>query len=338
MNPVLAHLLDAVSLAPSAHNTQPWGLTWTGAALEFRIRPDRRLTAIDPHDAEALHGLGAALESALLTLAQLGYRGSYTVAGAFDPVAPLVTLTWAATSDPRPDPTLYRMIPVRRTARVAYSDALPPAPAIDTLAAAVHPPCGLSLLTDPVAVRRVRRLVGVATAAQLRARATTRELYDWLRFTPSDPRWRRDGLTAACMGWGWLTARAARVLLHPLAVRVVGGLGLRGLVYGGTDANAAAAPALALLTVTADTIAARVEAGRTLQRVWLIAAAHGLATHPISAAVDVPATRDEVLQLLEIPAGVIPVNLFRIGFAPPTPRSPRVPVDELLDGPPRAET
>ena len=83
--------------------------------------------------------------------------------------------------------------------------------------------------------------------------------------------------------------------------------------------------------------------GRVLQRLWLIAAQHGLTTHPLSALLDCPATlgpTTAAFRLLESPSahggypGVRgrghPAAVFRLGFAPPAARAPRLPLDELI--------
>src|SRR6059036_3375814 len=94
MEPILAHVLEAIRRAPSAHNTQPWWLRWRGDSLEIGLRRERMLPNGDRSGLDALHGVGAALENAMLALEHLGMRGSYEIAEHEEPSGPLVRLRW----------------------------------------------------------------------------------------------------------------------------------------------------------------------------------------------------------------------------------------------------
>lgn len=331
MEPLLAHLLDAAGRAPSAHNTQPWRLRWRGDALEVTVPAERMLPAGDPSGHDTLHGLGAMLENVLLTLPQHGYEGRYEIAERPGPEAPVFVVRWRPALGPTPDPTLYRMIPVRRTSRLAYRPEPPPAAALDAMRAAATPPCALRLMLDPGSILELRRLAAQATALQLADAAIARELHGWMRFSPRDPRWYRDGLNAACMGLNAVEGIVAGWLLSAPILRVLVQLGLHRALFANVGQQAPPSPVLCLLTVSGEGVAARIEAGRCLQRVWLTAATHGLVTHPLSAALDVSATRPRALERFGIGAGEHPVNLFRLGDSPLPARSPRLPADEILE-------
>jgi hypothetical protein len=341
MDSVLAHLLDAAGRAPSAHNTQPWVLRPRGSdELEVSVRAGRTLPAADPTGADTLHSLGAMLENLLITLAHLGCAAEYEVMGPVAPEAPVLRIRWRpagrspSVRDRNGDPAaLYRMIPIRRTSRLRY-DAAPIAPEIlAALRAAVRPPGALYVLTEARAIAEVRALVAAATAEQLADAPVARELYGWLRFSPRDRRWYRDGLNAACMGWRSWEAAAIRLLLAPSVLPFLSRWGLHRALCADVDQQAPPAPAICLLTVEEESVAARIEAGRILQRLWLTAALHGLVTHPLSAAVDVTSTRPRVLERFGVPAGQSHVNLFRLGRSAPPARSSRLPADEILDAP-----
>jgi len=333
MDALLAELLDAAQAAPSAHNTQPWLLKWTGTELHGQINSERTIPAADPTFADLLHAFGAMIENILLTLEQRGLTGEYEIAVHAMTEAPYLRLSWKPATSPPPDPTLYRMIPVRRTSRLPYAPTPVSSEALAAMRAIVAPPCSLFVLTDPAAIHAVRKLVALAAVEQMRDRPIVQELYHWLRFSRRDPRWYRDGLTAACMGWGRWSAAFLRVMLAPAVVRCVAACRLHRLIYGGVNSQAPAAPALCLLTVEGEGASVRTEAGRTLQRLWLTAAAYGLVTHPLSAGVDHAPTRPQVFAQFGVPGGQKHVNLFRLGQSPPSSRAPRLPADELLVAP-----
>ena len=330
MDPLLAHILDAAGRAPSAHNTQPWLLRWLGAMLEVRANRERCLPAADPSYVDILHSLGAMLENVLLTLAHLGYTPSYRVAEHMDFDAPMVVVSWRKSKEAPPDPALYRMIPIRRTSRLPYvPEPVEPA-ALDALRAAVGPRCALHFLTNAEAISEVRALVAEATAELLTERHTAMELREWIRFSSHDRRWYRDGLTAACLGWKPWEAAAAKLILSPAVLRFLTRWGLHHTLCANVDQQAPPAPALCLLMVETESCAARIEAGRCLQHLWLTAARFGLVTHPLNAALDVSSTRERILEIFHALPTQHHVNLFRLGRSATPARSPRLPADEIL--------
>jgi hypothetical protein len=193
------------------------------------------------------------------------------------------------------------------------------------------PPCELQILTDPKTIHEIRALVADATAEQLADDAVASELFAWTRFSPRDPRWYRDGLNAACMGWKGIERLATRVVLAPRTLQLLSRWGLLKKLCGNVDQQAPRAPALCLLSIEGEGTRPRIEAGRCLQRIWLTAAVQGLVTHPLSAAVDVPRTRPRVFELMSVSPGRLHVNLFRIGRSAPPARSARLPADEILE-------
>ena len=331
MNTLLAHLVEAASRAPSAHNTQPWQLRWEENELQVCVAEQRMLRVADPEGFDTLHALGAMLENLLLTLRQLGYEGEYHVADHWDLSQPLIVLRWHSRSGLKPDPKLYRMIPIRRTSRLEYYQEIIPPRILEDIRAAAACPAKLYLLTDPEAIDEIRSLAARSGAEALGNRNYAAELYGWMRFSRRDAGWYRDGLNAECMGWERVeSALAKKLLAPPIASRLVKFWWSKWL-YTNTEQQAPFAPALCLLATHDSSLAGHVEAGRNLQRVWLVAAAHGLVTHPLSAAVDDPRSRPRVLEIFGAPPGEIPVDLFRLGKSFKTGRSARLPADELLE-------
>lgn len=330
MNPLLAHLLEAAARAPSAHNTQPWVLSWREDELRIRLDRERMLPAADPEGSDAVHSLGAVIENLLLTLSQLGLEGQYLVNGECES-DPVVMLRWRKSDGPRPDPSLYRMIPIRSTVRLRYFREPIPEAVLDNITRAAQSPSRLYVLTNERAIDEVRSLAALASARLLENEDYSRELYRWLRFSHRHPDWYRDGLNSECMGWNAITGAVCRHLLKPAAVRMLARLHLSRWLYANANQQAPFAPALCLLTTSDVTCRGRVDAGRSLQRTWLTAAKHGLVTHPLSAAVDYKQFRPRVFQLFGVAEGEVHVNLFRLGRSGKAPRSPRLTADELLE-------
>ena len=332
MDTLLAHLLEAASRAPSAHNTQPWRLRWRKDELQVYVSEKRMLRIADPEGFDTLHAIGAVLENLLLTLRQLGFEGEYQVTDNWNLSKPVVRIRWRSVAGLTPDPTLYRMIPIRRTSRLTYLHE-PIVPRIlAEISAAVACPSKLYLLTDPAAIAETRSLAARSGAQALGNRDYAAELYRWMRFSRRDSSWYRDGLNAECMGWNAVEAGLARQFLKPTFATILAKSRWTRWLYADPDEQAPFAPALCLLTSADSSFAGHLNAGRNLQRVWLTASAHGLVTHPISAAVDYPSSRGRVLELFGVGRGEIHINLFRLGKSSKTAaRSARLPADELLE-------
>jgi hypothetical protein len=328
MNVLLAHLLEAAGRAPSAHNTQPWKLIWHENELQVCVPEHRMLPAVDPEGADTLYALGAMLENLMLTLRQLGFEGEYVVAEKWQFNEPTIILRWRPRGS-KADSPLYRMIPIRRTSRVPYLDEPMPSGVLKDIEEAARP-ARLYVLMDWAAKDEIRFLTAAAGTRALQNERYASELYRWMRFSRCDPGWYQDGLNAECMGWNRIEAALARQLLRPSVIRVLAKLWFTRWLYTNIDQQAPFAPALCLLTTQDSSFGGRVQAGRSLQRVWLTAAAHGLVTHPLSAAVDDARSRGRVLALFAVPAGETHINLFRLGKSPKTARSARLPADALL--------
>jgi len=331
MDTLLAHLVEAANRAPSAHNTQPWRLRWQGNELHVCVTEQRMLRVADPDGFDTLHAIGALLENLLLTLRQLGYEGEYHVVDHWDLGQPVVVLRWHSRPGLKPAPTLYRMIPIRRTSRLEYSQEPILPRVLEEIRAAATCPAKLYVLTDAAAIDEIRSLAARSGAEALRNQDYAGELYRWMRFSRKDSGWYRDGLNAECMGWNRIESALAQRLMAPSIVSRLARLWWSKWMYTNTEQQAPFAPALCLLATHDRSLAGHVNAGRNLQHAWLTAAAHGLVTHPLSAAVDDPSSRARVLEIFAVPAGEIHVNLFRLGESPKTARSARLPADELLE-------
>ena len=330
MDTLLSHIIDAARCAPSPHNTQPWSFQPLNDELEIYVNEQRLLAVADPHAYDTQHALGAMLENILLTLAHLGYATNYEVSKSFDWKMPIIRLRWQPLESARSDSQLYRMIPIRRTSRLPYSPEAVSPSILETMHSAIDPTCKLTTLTDPDAITEIRSLVTVATEKLMADNNVAEELYRWLRFSPRDPRWYRDGLNAACLGWKPWEAAVAAVVLQPSVLNGLKRMGLYHSVFSDITQHAPQTPALCLLTVKSSEIDQRIEAGRCLQRIWLIAGTQRLSTHPLSAALDSALTRGRVCDLFKITPGDHPVCLFRLGRSALPAHSYRLPVDELL--------
>ena len=325
--------LRGARTAPSAHNTQPWRFApLQDGRIGVGWAPERALPVGDPTCRDLRLSLGAAVESARLHSLAEG------VAFSFEPAPPDAqnTVGWlvpdARAGPPDPaDLALAAALDRRQTARGGHLPRAVPVSVREALIAeAARADRQLQIATDRPTVRRLATLAGQATAALFADDAVHAELWQWLRLDPTDPAYQRDGLTADCLELSGPTRWLAHQTMPPSRMRWLSRLGLHHLLASDTARVARQSAAICLLTTPRWDRDALVATGRLLQRLWLLAATTGLTTHPLSALLDCAETAGPTIAAFGPPAEEHPAAVFRLGFAPPAARSPRLPLDEIV--------
>jgi hypothetical protein len=293
--------------APSAHNTQPWLLSYAADEVRIGVDPARSLPVSDPTGRDLELGLGAFVESCLVVAADAGL--------AVDAMSDGPRAVRLVASD-----AVYRTVFTaadldgRRVARGRYV----PGPVPQDVLAHLEP--GLVHLP----ARELAADLAAADRWMFGTRDSVDELREWLRLRPGHPRYHRDGLTDRALALSRVEARLLDAALRSLAVtRRLGVPALlaasgRGLLR--SDGS--------VLVLTGPAGEDRVAAGRRLLRTWLVLARHGLAVHPLSQLLDCPATADRVRQRIHPGVGEVePLAVFRVGRPRTEPvRSARLPV------------
>lgn len=335
--------------APSAENRHE---------LRFRITPAGSVELVatglagwseQPHrKLLAQISFGAVVENMALHAGAIGL--SQTTHWLPQPDRPELVARMAWHPSAQPGDPLAAAIPARHTNRRFYRRGALGEPVLARLAhaAAAVPGAQLRWL-DPPALRRVAlQAIRLAETERFRRRELHAELFGAVRFElgwrASAPHGLPPGALeveppmrpffAALRHWPLMRA-ASRIGAHHL-------LGLRA-----GDLPCRLAPHLGLLVAAdADEDIAALHAGRALQRVWLAAAAEGLAFQPMAASTALaaqrpgsgwvePAVQARLRALLDTMKGdarACPLMLFRIGrAAAPNVVTERLPVDSFLD-------
>ncbi|MCE3555673.1 NAD(P)H nitroreductase [Pseudonocardia sp. RS11V-5] len=302
--------------APSVHNTQPWRWRVRRTEVELHADPTRHLVDTDPGRRDLLISCGAALHHLRVAVAGLGAAVDVEYLPDPENEQHLATVRLV---DGRPDPSaaaLFGQLERRHSDRRPYSAQAVPAGRLAALVsrAARHGVLALPVI-DPTVLHRVNEVLRSAAREQRRVPGCLAELLLWThRYANA-----HDGVPRGAVPTRtglWDQPHLQRFPAGTLAP--CRGSGTSGGTDGGT---------LLLLATPRDDAAARLAAGEALSAVLLAATRAGLATAPLSQAVELPSTRTRLCAALRMPDE--PQILIRIGVplpgaAPlaPTPRRP----------------
>lgn len=283
---VLSRILDAGIRAPSAENKHDLRFQSVGDSVRL-LATDRASWAEQPHrQLLALLSYGAVVENIRLRSAELGQ--DVTVEWLPDANQPevIADFRWVPTAAP-PDP-LCRVIELRHTNRRFYRRASLPAEALARLSAAADavPGAGLRWLDDAPARKLALTAIRVAETERFRRRALHAELFGAVRFEIGWERSADEWLPPAALQIEAPMRLPFAALRHWPLMRALGGFGAHhalGLRAGYLPC--ALAPHIGLILAKGQREdLGNLKAGRAFQRVWLAAAAQGLALQPMAAA------------------------------------------------------
>lgn len=285
----LEQLVKAGAAAPSVGNVQPWQFLWQHRRLLLFHDPLRSASIWDPDHLQALIGLGACLENIVLQ----GHAMGLEVAARPFPVPGkahlIASISFRDTPFPGAEPHvmdhLAAQIAGRCTNRklVARQPVAPEAASLLQAAAATGRGCRLHWADHQEQLQAVAQLCGEAERLRTLDPHGHREYFrDQLRWTPETAAGTKDGVDLRTLELPPAGIAALQVASDRRAMDLIGQWGTGKSLGQLAALPAMTASALALLTCAEQTPAAFLEAGRTLERIWLAATAQGLSVHPIS--------------------------------------------------------
>jgi nitroreductase len=306
---VLADAARAALHAPSVFNTQPWNWHIAGDTMELSADPSRRLETTDHDGRLLLISCGAALHHARTALAAAGF--AVTVDRLPDPSRPgLLARIHLGTTVP-PDPEAQRMaaaIPRRRTDRRAFGDRQVSEAMLTRLRRFVESEGAYLHVVPREQVPALAVSTERAAGAEHDDPAYRAELDRWT----NRPQWRGDGVPPT-------TAVAPALRRVPVRDFTPEGA-TAGLTAGdGVDQGAAYVILFGLTDQPADVL----RGGEAVSALLLLATAEGLATAPLSDAVEVAWPRHLLSGLLSDIGE--PYLVVRLGYPASTTPLPSVP-------------
>jgi len=307
-------LLRYAILAPSTRNTQPWKFKIEGANVCLFADRTRWLEVSDPQGRDLHISLGCALENLLFAAEHFEYACRIEICP-----SPL-NLDLAAVVHFRPaepgeksgihrPPELFWMIPERCTNHKEYDGVSIPSAVLEhfqqcRLEEGVY----LHVTGDAGVKREVDDMTTHADAVEFALPAFRDEL--------------AHSIGSGNFGTPWLLA-----VLSQLAVSY---LNLGTSTARKDHELLMSSPILGVLSTREDDHRSWLKVGQTLERLNLVATAHGLCLQPISQLIQVPQIRADLAALLPL-NGLKPQLPFRLGYGEtPARHTPRRPLDEVL--------
>lgn len=309
-------LLSAIALAnraPSVHNTQPWRWLLGDNSIHLVTDPARYLPATDPGGRDMLLSCGAALHHLRLALATLGWRA--TVHHLPNPGEPthLATIEPDRTTPSEENVTLAGAISRRRTDRRRFTSWPVPNGLIDLMVKRAAKAGALLVpVTDQPNRHRLTHAIDRAAVLQEDDLAYDHELTAWT-------------------GRGRQTQDGVLTASTPPVPKTHGDTTMRRFPAGAlpdseTGRDEPDGGELLVLATHTDNLVSILRAGEATSAALLTATELGLATCPLSQALEVADTRglirDQVLD-----GKAFPHLILRTGWAPtaapPPPQSPR---------------
>jgi len=309
----IQYLIGYATLAPSAHNTQPWlfgtGPNW----VDVLANRARALPVVDPHDRELTISCGAAI--GIFEVAARRFSLQATIALLPDPeyLDHFAQITVAASKPPdEGEVVLFDAIKNRRTDRSAYfmegfPDDLAPAccAAVETAGAS------LRFFEDSPAIKTIAGLVAEADRLQFEDPNFRRELASWVHSTRLKS---RDGMSGAGFGMPDILTPAARFVIRTFDLG-------NNVAAADEKKILAGSPALALLTSKSDGVVDWLNTGRALAKMLLLLTSRGYTASYLNQPIEVGALRPALREAAGVTA--LPQILLRIG------RSEKMPAPSL---------
>jgi hypothetical protein len=313
-------VVEAATLAPSVHNTQPWRFSWDGSALSVYEDPSRALPVLDPAGRERLISCGAAVVHARLTIGCLGRACAVDLLP--DPAQPELLARLEVGGEVEADEAndaLALAIPRRYTDRGVFLDRPVPTDVVERLRVAaeregawVHP------VERPGDKVRLAVLLSHALQVEEADPAYAAELQRWRTHERAE-----QGIPDAALGDEPVTARASDYALRDFDAGTGHGAG------ASDEPPPAEHPLAVVLGTLDDEREDWLVSGMAMGRLLLQATVDGLAASPLTQVVEVDRLRLRLRRELGLLG--MPQVVLRLGYGRGAMTTRRRPVDQVLE-------
>ena len=283
-NNIKARILQAVILAPSADNSQPWCYSWQDNTLF--ISRDAALSGQATDSTFVLTDLavGCAIENAVLAARQLGLDTSCQLFPQGEAALLSASLTFSQSDDVADDYAiaLAEQIEKRCTdRRLPFSGTLSQQTQQALLNSVNSAAVTVQCFTQRDKISALANIIKSAEAIRFKSEMLHQELFSSVNFVDDKP---TQGMTAAMLGIEAPARPFFRVISKWSNMKKFNVIGAAAMVaMRSVSLPLRLSPALAVITTSGTGRPAIIDAGRQLQRFWLAATLHGLSVHPYAA-------------------------------------------------------
>jgi nitroreductase len=327
--------LSYAVLAPNAHNTQPWLVELVGQhGLRLYVDRERLLPATDPLYRQVYVSQGTFLELFCIGASSIGHGVDVRLfPEGTEMDAPVASLTLSADEKTPADP-LVEQVTRRRSNKRLYEDKPVAEHDLETLAQAGRGEIYGRWFQSEERRRDLSQVCEEAMAIEVCDRKRNAETGRWFRLSDAEFERSRDGFGLPQSGITGVKRWMAEsfVLDRKELAEPEGSFARKAVEL--TREQARSAPAFLIQASPKNDRPTQVNAGRAFARMQLTATRLGLATHPMSQALEEYAEMGPLFERLKRIAGVLPDHtiqmLVRVGYADPTFPAPRRDVADIV--------
>ncbi|GAQ50352.1 Acg family FMN-binding oxidoreductase [Streptomyces acidiscabies] len=315
--PTAQTLVSAAVAAPSVHNTQPWRfrLAPDGATFEVLAAAHRGLRHADPMG-RALHlSVGCAVLNLRVAVARLGREPVTRLLPSPGEPELLATVRLGGPARGAPAARLYEALWHRHSSRLPFYDVPVPLAVLTELAEAAHYEGAVLSRPGPRETERLLRLTWDAEHRNSADADRAAESRHWVR----EPDEERLGLPPGVLGpqdfRERLPLRDFGAHRHPSDL---------------LSRSFERSPSLVVLSTAHDRRTDWLRAGQALERVLLVATAHGLRASLLHQALEWPDLREQLVPGADGRKAHAQM-VIRLGYGPEGAATPRRPVGQAMD-------
>jgi hypothetical protein len=309
----LIFLLNYAILAPSNYNSQPWLFNVSEGEIQVLADKSAWLKVADADRREQYISLGCALENLIIAAEHFGYNCSVSYFPGPSDLVATVSLTANSTFPSDSNSRLFYAMTSRQTNRNPYEPKTISKADLETIKnLCIDPDVGVFITNDSAVKRSFQEFVVEADGI----------LYSNVNYKSELGRW---------LGLGVMGPTGLQAKMDQMAV-VFLDVGPEQTKKDSMLINST--PYLGFIGTANNDSVSSVKAGRTLERFWLGATALGISLHPMSQALEVAETKENLTGLLPSSSQMRQVQqAFRLGYAESAnDHSSRRPLQEVLIG------
>lgn len=318
MNPDFLKIIKYATKAPSGHNTQPWRFSLAENTISIKPNFEVALPVVDGDNRELYISLGCATENLLISAAHFGYQAHIVQCDTAE-IKVELTKDNQAVKD-----TLFPQTERRQSNRSVYSSKKIGNEQLEKLQS-ISPSENLKIyfaeIGSPLA-DTFTHYIAKGNEIQMSDKAFREELLSWMRFNGKQVKATGDGLSYKVFGNPALPDVIAKPIVRQFLKPDMQNKGDRKKIASSSH--------LVLFTTKHNTVKEWIDLGRLLQRFCLTATELGIASAYCNQPCEVVSLANELQKTLPI-NGEYPTLLLRIGYADPTPYSPRKKTEEVIE-------